>query len=114
MSAARKIDRPTLAVYVPPPRRDNHEKWYGYHARFLTAYGVDGLTDDELSVKVGVSTDTAHGRRSELVTLDYLVKSTDRRPTRTGRWAAVWKLTARGRAKIEALQNERPKETDNG
>lgn len=54
--------------------------------------GEIGLTDDEIEVVTGLKHQTASARRRELVLLSQVVDSGERRKTRSGRLATVWRV----------------------
>lgn len=56
-----------------------------------------GLTDDEMQVQLGMNPSTQRPRRVELSEDGWITDSGDRRTTRGGRQAIVWKLTPEGR-----------------
>ncbi len=62
-------------------------------ARVLAAIrtaGGDGLTDEEISARLGLSLNSARPRRLELVTARLVVASGRTRPTLGGGHATVW------------------------
>lgn len=54
--------------------------------------GKHGATDDEIEIAAGLRHQTASARRRGLVIKGMVVDSGERRPTRSGRSAAVWVL----------------------
>lgn len=58
----------------------------------LVARGNIGATDDELEVRLGLKHQTVSARRRELVLKGLARNSGSKRPTRSGRPAAVWIL----------------------
>lgn len=62
----------------------------------LAAAGAHGMTDDEHENVNGLRADSAGKRRLELCRLGMVTSTTDRRPTRRGAFAAVWRITKTG------------------
>ena len=60
----------------------------------LAACGDRGATDEELQLALDMNPSTQRPRRVELVEKGWVEKSEHRRPTRAGRSAVVWRLTA--------------------
>lgn len=60
---------------------------------FILAQGLHGATDDEGEAALGLKPQTYTPRRNELVKLRMVADSGERRPTESGRPAAVWKAT---------------------
>lgn len=56
----------------------------------ISEAGANGLTGDEIEVKMGICSGTRCGRVRELVLMGEVVDSGKRRLTRRGRLAAVW------------------------
>jgi len=54
------------------------------------------LSDDELTVALGIGISSVNARRRELVLKNVVTDSGRRRPTRTGRTAIVWVARASG------------------
>mgnify|MGYP006301538543 CR=1 FL=1 len=57
---------------------------------YLRACGPAGATDDEAEAALGIKPQTYTPRRGELVALEPVIDSGRRRPTASGRPAAVW------------------------
>lgn len=57
---------------------------------FIASRGPDGATDDEGETALGIKPQSYTPRRGELARLGLIVDSGLRRPTASGRWAAVW------------------------
>lgn len=55
--------------------------------------GSEGWTCDEIEIQTGLSHQTCSPRVHELAKIGAIVDSGERRKTRTGRRATVWKLT---------------------
>lgn len=60
----------------------------------IKAAGDSGATDDEIEQATGLVHQTASARRRELALGGKIVDSGQRRPTRSGRKAIVWVLSA--------------------
>lgn len=60
---------------------------------FIVEQGPHGATDDEGEAALGIKPQTYTPRRGELVALRLVVDSGRRRPTASGRPAAVWVLS---------------------
>lgn len=60
----------------------------------IAAAGPRGLTDDEAEALLGIKPQSYTPRRGELVRLGLVVDSGERRPTSSGRPAAVWVAVA--------------------
>jgi len=71
----------------------------------LADAGDDGLTDFELGHWVGRQQTSAGKRRGELVALGLVVKTTEKRPTPSRAFAAVWRITEAGRARAQELRS---------
>jgi hypothetical protein len=56
----------------------------------IASRGKGGTTDDEVEVALAMRHQTASARRRELELLGRVIKTGDRRPTRSGRTAAVY------------------------
>jgi len=54
-----------------------------------------GLTDEEIQERLSMPGNTERPRRSELVSMGWVADSGQRRPTRSGRKATVWKAVRR-------------------
>jgi len=68
--------------------------------RIMHALAVmDTATDDELEVRLDLRHQTASACRRKLVQCDIVEATGDTRPTRSGRKATIWQLTAAGWAK---------------
>lgn len=59
----------------------------------LAARGDHGMTMDEMSEWLGVAPNRISGRFTELVVQGVIVKTEHRRKTRTGKVAAIYRLT---------------------
>lgn len=59
--------------------------------KFLEGRGTGGATDEEIAEGVRLPGNTARPRRCELVLLNRIHNSGERRPTRQGRYAVVWR-----------------------
>lgn len=70
----------------------------------LSAAGAHGMTDDEHEQVNGLRADSAGKRRLELARKGLVTLTADRRQTRRGAGAAVWRITAAGE---EALARAR-------
>ena len=70
---------------------------------YLYGSGSHGATDEEISVALGLRLYTAAPRRNELRDLGWIEDSGRRRETTTGARAAVWVMTAAGRAQWRDL-----------
>lgn len=57
---------------------------------YLRSRGPTGATDDEMQTALGMHAHTQCPRRIELVSAGLVVKSGEKRPTRSGRAATVW------------------------
>ena len=68
------------------------------------AAAVDGLTDSEGAHVTGLWLYTYAPRRVELVEGGWIEDSTKRRPTPSGKSAAVWTLTEAGRSALPLVQ----------
>lgn len=66
----------------------------------------DGMTDDELERGLGLRHQTASARRNELAADGWIEDSGRRRPTSSGRDAAVWILTEAGSAQWRRARAE--------
>lgn len=64
----------------------------------IAAAGLQGATDAAVQAATGLRAQSVSPRRDELRALGLIVDSGERRPTPSGRPAAVWKLTQRVRA----------------
>lgn len=62
---------------------------------FIKRAGDRGATDDEVEVGLEMRHQTASARRRELVLSGHVHDSGNRRPTRSGRGATVWKPVTR-------------------
>ena len=60
------------------------------------AHADGGLTDFEVAELTGVPQTSIRKRRGELVALGLVERTDVRRPSPTGRWAIVWRITAAG------------------
>ncbi|MBO0864839.1 MAG: helix-turn-helix transcriptional regulator [Mycobacterium sp.] len=69
---------------------DTH-RLQGQVFRAIQTAGDRGRTDDELEQLLGLRHQTVSARRRELVLLDLIEDSGDRRRTSSGRGAIVWK-----------------------
>lgn len=103
---------PALRDLPPPPARDidtsiaaaesiagekvNHKRRIVLDC--ITAKGSRGATLDEVSVSLDMLMQTASARVRELAQAGYIEDTGDRRPTRTGRNARVYRATQRGAA----------------
>lgn len=75
--------------------------------RVLAYFGAcreRGATPDEVAEHFDVPHNTTSPRVTELAQLGYLERTDDRRPTRTGRNAGVYRITASGRSTLEVVQ----------
>jgi predicted ArsR family transcriptional regulator len=52
--------------------------------------GAEGLTDEEIADRLGMSGNTERPRRVELVRAGVVERSEAKRPTKSGRFASVW------------------------
>jgi predicted ArsR family transcriptional regulator len=66
----------------------------------IVSRGERGATDDEMQVALGMNPSTQRPRRVELVERGWLFESEEKRATRSGRPAAVWKLTNEAKEKL--------------
>lgn len=57
---------------------------------FLRGMGTYGATDDEMQDTLPMNANTQRPRRGELAQDGLIVRSGEKRPTRTGRRADVW------------------------
>lgn len=62
--------------------------------KFITAQGIAGATDEEIQLALGMSGNTERPRRRELEERGAIRESGAKRPTASGRKAAVWVATA--------------------
>ncbi len=60
--------------------------------RFLTERGEHGATDEEIQTALEMSPSTQRPRRIELAGKGLIVKSEEKRKTKSGRSAQVWKI----------------------
>lgn len=67
----------------------------------LVDAGARGATDEEIQRALGLNPSTQRPRRVELVELGWIEDSGARRPTRSGRSAAVWCLTVAAIRRLE-------------
>ena len=58
--------------------------------RYIDRLGSKGATDDEIEIASGLIHQTVSARRRELVLLNVVVDSGEKRTTRSGRRAIVW------------------------
>ena len=70
----------------------------------IIASGARGMTDDELEAFLRARHQSVSARRNELARLGWIADSGDRRPTSSGREAAVWKLSSLGRSSLGSLE----------
>lgn len=100
------------AAHRPPPYRKNSPPGTSDRAALMIAEhapslrdrilatiresGPDGLTDDEGEAMLGIIAQTYTPRRGELVRAGLVRDSGERRPTSSGRPAAVWVATEGG------------------
>ena len=70
--------------------------------KYLEWAGGGGTTDDAAEAVLGLHPSATRARRASLIKAGYIVETTERRPTRTGRMATVWEVTAAGMAAISA------------
>jgi hypothetical protein len=98
--------RSTKAIRLTPPARRNAPKGTSEKAAeriagnawiprdrilaFIAEQGAHGATDDEGETALGIKPQTYTPRRGELVALGLVVDNGRRRPTSSGRPAAVW------------------------
>ena len=105
MSAVPKSEGPTLRLHEPEPagRRHARDVATACHTPVLLALSRRAMTDRELTAAVG--DDHARTRRREL----YLAGMVEQAGTRKAdaRSAAVWRLTAAGKAKAKQLRSNR-------
>lgn len=59
--------------------------------RFIVQCGVPGATCDEVEANLGMRHQTASARVNELMKARQIVDTGNRRPTRSGRKATVWR-----------------------
>jgi hypothetical protein len=57
---------------------------------FIMGRGIDGATDEEIQIALGMGGSTERPRRRELQLAGLIVESGEIRPTATGRAATVW------------------------
>ncbi len=62
-----------------------------------------GLTSDEAEQRLGLSHQTCSARFNELAAKNLIEENGSRRPTRSGRQAAVWSVTVQGKLAIGKL-----------
>lgn len=70
---------------------------------YIVGCGDSGATDDEMEFRLGMRHQSVSARRYELHRDGWIEDSGKRRVTRSGRDAAVWTLTAQGRAELARL-----------
>lgn len=58
--------------------------------QFIAAQGLNGATDDEIQMGLGMNPSTERPRRIELYEGRFIVKLRKTRPTRGGRQAVIW------------------------
>lgn len=88
----------------PPGTSDRAARMIAEHAptlrqrilELIRARGPAGLTDDEGETVLGIGCQTYTPRRNELVRMGMVRDTGERRPTRSGRPAAVWVGTEGG------------------
>ena len=68
----------------------------------LRALYVSALTDGEIETVTLLSANAVRPRRGELVEAGFVEESGGTRKTPAGRNATVWRITAAGRARVEA------------
>ncbi len=64
--------------------------------RALSAAGRNGLTDDDHEAINGLRGDSAGKRRLELCQFGFVIGAPEKRPTKRGALARVWRITAEG------------------
>lgn len=67
----------------------------------LSAAGANGMTDDQHEMINGLRGDSAGKRRLELAGMGYVTSTAERRPTRRGKLAAVWRITQAGQGALD-------------
>ena len=91
-------DQPTYGW--TPSRQTSHEAYESVRPvlsaiqyKVVAALADADRTDDEIESMTGLSHQTASATRRGLVKAGRVEATGDRRPTRTGRMAQVWRLT---------------------
>lgn len=74
---------------------DSRSTLRGRVFRFILDRGSDGATDEEVQLELGMNPSTQRPRRIELMRAKQVADSGERRLTRSGRKAVVWKVVER-------------------
>ena len=95
-----------LRIVCPRTKRRNRSKvmfgpLHQLMLKTLVSAGANGLTDEELSRRLGVRDTNGRGRRNELCRMGFVTDSGGVRRSLAGKNTTVWKATNEGRKRLQ-------------
>lgn len=93
----KKMQDTSLEAYAEATKEPKKGEWLEKILKFLEERGIEGATDEEMDISFGTGASrTNRPHRLSLVKQGSVVNSGKRRPTRSGRSAIVWVVSAHG------------------